>query len=271
MNDSSDAGGQPSQVGGQPSQVGTQADHFEVIPAIDLLDGQVVRLRGGDFDQRTTYGTDPVAFALQWVRAGAAWLHLVDLQAAVAGEPVQESALRRVIERCGVACEVAGGIRTHDTFARVLGWGAGRVVMGTALLRDPTLARVLVDEFGAGRIVAAIDVREGVAIGSGWVPGSSGLPFIEALASLRDAGVSTFEVTAIARDGGGQGPDLELLTQAAAVVGSMRVIASGGVATAKNVATLAAHGFGGAILGRALYDGTLGLRDAAEAAARAIQ
>jgi phosphoribosylformimino-5-aminoimidazole carboxamide ribotide isomerase len=241
---------------------------FTLIPAIDLLEGRVVRLREGDFDRRTFYDRSAEEYASRWAGERATRLHLVDLDGAVAGHPVQERVLRSVIDASPVPCGVAGGIRTAETVAQVLGWGADRVVMGTALLRDPGLAESLVDEFGADRIVAAIDVRDGVAVGSGWVSGASGTPFEEAMAALDGAGVTTFAVTSIARDGLEKGPDWELLDRAAAVVGAARVIASGGVTSVDDVAGLAGRGFGGAILGRALYEGTLSLSAAIAAAAK---
>jgi phosphoribosylformimino-5-aminoimidazole carboxamide ribotide isomerase len=237
-----------------------------LIPAIDLLEGRVVRLREGDFERRTFYELNAEEYARRWAGEGATLLHVVDLEGAVAGKPVQEAVLRRVLEASQVPCEVAGGIRSAETVERVLGWGAERVVMGTALLRDPKLARELVESFGAERIVAAIDVRDGIAVGSGWVPGAAGTPFEEALATLSATGVNTFAVTAIARDGLEQGPDVGLLERAATLVGASRVIASGGVTTTADIAGLANRGFGGAILGRALYEGTLSLADAFAAA-----
>jgi phosphoribosylformimino-5-aminoimidazole carboxamide ribotide isomerase len=242
------------------------APSFTVIPAIDLLEGRVVRLREGDFERRTFYDAGPEDYARRWAGEGATRLHLVDLEGAVAGRPVQESVVRRVIDASAVPCGVAGGIRSAETVARVLGWGADRVVMGTALLRDPSIAASLVAEYGPERIVAAIDVRDGIAVGSGWVQGASGSPFEDALAALAAAGIVTFAVTSIARDGLEQGPDVDLLDRAAAVIGAGRVIASGGVTTVADIATLAERGFGGAILGRALYEGTLSLSDAIAAA-----
>jgi phosphoribosylformimino-5-aminoimidazole carboxamide ribotide isomerase len=239
---------------------------FTLIPAIDLLEGRVVRLREGDFERRTFYQLTAEEYARRWAGKGATRLHLVDLEGAVAGRPVQESVLRRVIDASPVPCGVAGGIRSAETVERVLRWGADRVVMGTALLRDPSLAGALTAQFGAERLVAAIDVRDGIAVGSGWVQGAAGTPFEDALRTLLGAGITTFAVTSIARDGLEQGPDVELLRRAAAVVGAGRIIASGGVTTIADVSGLAASGFGGAILGRALYEGTLSLSDAIAAA-----
>jgi phosphoribosylformimino-5-aminoimidazole carboxamide ribotide isomerase len=257
-------GGTPRRIpapGESPERAG-----LTLIPAIDLLQGRVVRLREGDFGRRTFYPGSPAEYARRWGEEGPPRLHLVDLEGAVAGRPVQERLLRGVIDRSPVPCQVAGGIRYAETVAQVLSWGADRVVMGTALLKDPALAASLVAEFGADRIVSAIDVRDGIAVGSGWVPGAAGMPYAQALTALDAAGIKTFAVTSIARDGLEQGPDWDLLADAANVVGAARIIASGGVTTANDVARLAAGGLGGAILGRALYEGTLSLADALAAA-----
>jgi phosphoribosylformimino-5-aminoimidazole carboxamide ribotide isomerase len=242
---------------------------FELIPAIDLLDGKVVRLREGDFGQPTFYGSDAVAYANRWAEEGASRLHVVDLEAAVRGASVAEAIVREIIADASVPCEVAGGIRSAEAVERVLAWGAQRAVMGTALLGDAALTRHLVTTFGADRIIAAIDVRGGQALGSGWLPGTQGPPYERALSALREAGITTFEITAIARDGTQTGPDWALLERAAAIVGPERVIASGGVTTTADAARLAKDGYAGAILGRALYEGTLALRDAITASRRA--
>jgi phosphoribosylformimino-5-aminoimidazole carboxamide ribotide isomerase len=242
------------------------AQTFEVIPAIDLIGGRVVRLAEGDFARETVYGDDPVAIARRWAGEGATRLHIVDLDGARAGRPAQTALIARVVAAVEVPCQVAGGLRDAAAAALALRAGADRVVMGSALLRDPELARRLVDTHGSARIVSAIDVRDGMAVGSGWVAGAAGRPFGDILAELRYAGVELFAVTAIARDGLQEGPDLELLTAAAAAVGPRRIIASAGVSTVADIAELSTRGYAGAILGRALYEGTLELGDALAAA-----
>lgn len=240
---------------------------MELIPAIDLVGGQVVRLAQGDFARSTTYGDDPVRTAQRWAGEGATRLHIVDLDGAREGQSVQGRLIRTIVASVRIPCQVAGGLRDETAAAAALAAGADRIVLGSALLRDPGLARRLVETHGSERIVAAIDVRDGLAIGSGWVPGAEGRSVDEAVLALREAGIERFAVTAIARDGLREGPDLELLAGVAALVGADHVIASAGVSSVSDVAELARLGYAGAILGRALYEGTLSLEEALRAAA----
>jgi phosphoribosylformimino-5-aminoimidazole carboxamide ribonucleotide (ProFAR) isomerase len=150
--------------------------------------------------------------------------------------------------------EVAGGLRDEESAAAMLATGAARIVVGTAALRDPTFARRLVDRHGPDRVAAALDVRDGRAVGHGWLPGSPGIPVEDAVAVAAAAGVETFEVTAIDRDGALTGPDLELLGRVIAL-GRGAVIASAGIATTDDLRAVRALGCTGAIVGRALYEG----------------
>jgi phosphoribosylformimino-5-aminoimidazole carboxamide ribotide isomerase len=233
---------------------------FDLIPAIDLRGGRVVRLRRGDFAEETAYSPDPAAVGLEFAAAGASWIHIVDLDGARVGEPRQQEAIASILGACAgrLACEIAGGLRTDEAVAAALAAGATRVALGTAILRDPAFAARLVAHHGAARIVAAIDVRDGAAVGQAWTDGAVGVPIEQALAGLAAAGIRTFEVTAISRDGLLEGPDLALLRQAVAATGG-EVIASGGVSSLADLATVAALGCRGAIVGRALYEGHLDL------------
>lgn len=235
---------------------------MELIPAIDLLGGRVVRLAQGDYDRVTVYSDDPVAQARRWVDQGATRLHLVDLDGARIGRPVQADIVARIVEAAGVPCQVAGGLRDADAVATALATGADRAILGSALVRDPGLGRSLVDRHGADAIVAAIDVRDGAALGDGWVPGASGTPAMDLIATLGANGVRWFAVTAIARDGLLEGPDLDLLAQAQAAAPTSYVIASAGVSSLADIRALRACDYAGAILGRALYEGTIGLPEA---------
>ncbi len=241
---------------------------FELLPAIDLRGGKVVRLRQGDFAQATTYGDDPVTVARRFVDAGATWIHVVDLDGALAGEPVQlQLASEIVAETYGRArVEVGGGLRTPVAVAGALGTGAARVAVGTTALRDPGFAPALVARYGAHRIAVSIDVRDGMAVGEGWQDGAAGIPADDAIAALAAAGVRTFEVTAIARDGLMGGPDLDLLRRLVGA-GHGRIIASGGISSIADVIAVQAAGCAGAIVGRALYEGKLDLRELTRAVA----
>jgi phosphoribosylformimino-5-aminoimidazole carboxamide ribotide isomerase len=236
---------------------------FDLLPAIDLRGGLVVRLRQGDFGREVSYGSDPRGVATRFASEGASWLHVVDLDGALAGEPRQLSiAAGLVAEVHGTAqVELGGGLRTAAAVAGALSTGAARVAIGTAVLRDPEFAASVVARHGAGRIVASIDVRDGLALGEGWRPGAGGLPADEALAMLADAGITTFEVTAIERDGELEGPDLELLERLVRLERG-RVIASGGISSIQDLFAVRALGCSGAIVGRALYEGRIDLGEA---------
>lgn len=229
---------------------------FEVLPAVDLEGGRVVRLVQGDFARATVYGYDPLSVARSFAEAGAAWLHVVDLDGARQGEPRQLQLVAEIVAevRGRVRVEVSGGLRTAAAVAGALGAGASRVAVGTAALREPAFAAALVGRHGASRIVGSLDIRDGMALGEGWRPGSAGVPAAEALERLSAVGIDTFEVTAIDRDGLLGGPDVALLRSLAGL-GRGRIIASGGIASLQDVLAVQAAGCAGAIVGRALYEG----------------
>jgi phosphoribosylformimino-5-aminoimidazole carboxamide ribotide isomerase len=236
---------------------------MELIPAIDLLAGVVVRLAQGAYDRVTEYDRHPAKVARRWEAQGASRLHIVDLEAARAGDRSQADVVRAVIDAVGIPCQVAGGIRDVATAERLVAAGADRVVMGTALVREPELASAVLATVGPDHLVAAVDVRDGHAMGSGWTTDADRRPAVDLVTRLRDAGVELFAVTAIARDGLMTGPDLDLLEQAAHHAGGRdRIIASAGVSSLADIRALAAGGFAGAILGRALYEGRLDLGEA---------
>jgi phosphoribosylformimino-5-aminoimidazole carboxamide ribotide isomerase len=239
----------------------------ELIPAIDLLGGRVVRLAQGDFDRATVYGDDPVAVARHWAGEGATRLHIVDLDGARNGRPVQARLIAEILASVNVSCQVAGGLRTEADVRSALQAGADRVVLASALLGSPDLARTLVTEHGDEAIVAAIDVREGRAVGEGWSQAGPTVDGTEAVRALFAAGIRWFAVTAIERDGLLGGPDLPLLDAVAAAAPGAHIIASAGVGTIADIRALDARGFAGAILGRALYEHTIDLRAALEAVA----
>jgi phosphoribosylformimino-5-aminoimidazole carboxamide ribotide isomerase len=234
---------------------------FEILPALDLRGGKVVRLREGDFARETVYGEDPVATAGAFAAAGVAWLHIVDLDGA-RGESRQEPIVRAIVAAVGnVRCQVAGGLRSLEAVTDMLGAGAERVVVGTAALADPEFASRLVADHGPDRIVGALDVRNGLAVGEGWRAGASGRPALEALEALADAGLERFAVTAINRDGLMAGPDLALLG-IMIEAGRGSILASGGMASRADVRAVRDVGCSGAIIGRALYEGTIDLAEA---------
>ena len=233
---------------------------FQLLPAIDLRGGLVVRLSEGDFARETVYGADPEEVARRFAAAGARWIHIVDLDGAREGERRQTEVVTRIVAAAGpgVFCEVAGGLRDEEAVDAALSAGAARAVIGTAALRDPGFVERLVTRLGPERIAIALDVRNGMAVGQGWIPGRPGMPALEALTMLADRGARTFIVTAIERDGLLGGPDLDLLGRMIAL-GRGEVVASAGVASLEDIAAVRALGCAGAIVGRALYEGRVDL------------
>ncbi len=233
---------------------------FELMPAIDLRAGRVVRLTRGDFDRQTTYADDPVGTAEAFIAAGAMWIHVVDLDGAREPRERQAELVRDIVRRVGdrARCQVAGGLRDETAVGAMLDAGAARVVVGTAALADPAFAERLVHRHGRDRLVVALDVRAWEAVGEGWRDGAPGVAVEHALATLADAGVARFAVTAIERDGALLGPDLDLVRR---LVGLDRgaIMASAGIRSIDDVLATRAAGASGAIVGRALYEGRLDL------------
>ena len=243
---------------------------FTVFPAIDLRAGRAVRLRQGDFAREDVYSTDPAGVAIGFAAAGADWIHVVDLDGALHGERRQSetiAAIAEALRRSGSSTrlQVAGGLRTQESIEAVFAAGARRAVIGTAALADPGFAGVAIERHGSDRIAVALDVRDGIAVGQGWVPGASGMPVDDALECLTAVGVATFAVTAIERDGLLGGPDLALLERLVRGTDA-DVIASGGIASIEDIRAVRAIGCIGVIAGRALYDGTLDIGEVLAAA-----
>ena len=228
---------------------------MQVIPAIDVLDGKVVRLRQGSYRQVTEYGDDPVAVGREWMEQGAGLVHVIDLEGARSGRP--DSALWETLAGGGINFQVGGGIRDAASARTALAAGAKRVVMGSAAIWDPEELAAVGDP---DRVVAALDIAAGNARGSGWM--EAGRPWQEALAGVQVMGVSRVLVTAISRDGTMEGPDLGLLSAVQTEFPAMRLIASGGVGTLDDLRRLSAGGFEAVIVGRALYEGVFTLAQA---------
>lgn len=238
---------------------------MDIIPAVDVLDGAVVRLMRGDFNEVTVYSHDPVAAGLQWIESGAGLVHLVDLAGAKTGEP--DPSLWESFGEAGIPFEVGGGIREASHVEAALEAGAARVVMGSAAVWHPQVLAEAVARHGPERVVAAVDVRHGNATGSGWL--DEGVGIEEVVAQLRAGGVSWAMVTAITRDGTLAGPDLDLIARVRTAAPELNVIGSGGVGTVGHLIELQAAGAQAAIVGRALYDGTFTLPQALTALAAA--
>ena len=231
----------------------------ELFPAIDLRAGRCVRLIQGDYDRETVYGDDPVAQALAFQEAGADWVHVVDLDAARSGSPVNRSAVDAVAAALDVPVQTGGGVRSLADARTLFDAGVTRVVLGTAAIQDPDLVTAVSDY---GPVAVGLDVWGDEVAVNGWTEGS-GLLIADALVRYSTLGTSAFVITRIERDGTMEGPDLDVLTDALAVT-NVDVVASGGVGRPSDLDDLAAlsvdgRRIAGIIIGRALYEGTVDL------------
>jgi phosphoribosylformimino-5-aminoimidazole carboxamide ribotide isomerase len=234
-------------------------------PAIDLKDGQCVRLLRGDMAKATVFGEDPAAQARAFAAAGCAWLHLVDLNGAFAGAPVNGAAVEAILDAVGVPCQLGGGIRDMATIEGWLQRGIARVILGTVAVENPALVRQAAAAF-PGRIAVGIDARAGRVATRGWAEVTE-VDATDLARSFEDAGVAAIIYTDIERDGAMQGPNVAATAALGAAV-NIPVIASGGVSSLADLMALRdAGGIAGAISGRALYDGALDLRAALAALA----
>ena len=227
-----------------------------ILPAIDIKDGRCVRLYQGDYDQVTTYDDDPVRVALRWQEAGAQWLHVVDLDGAAEGRPVNSELIRRIRQETTFHIEVGGGLRTLDDIDMVLTLGVDRVILGTVALKNPALLKEALLRWGE-RIVVGLDARGGKIAIAGWRENSQ-VDAVTLAQELSTPGVQRFIYTDIARDGSLQGPNIEAL-QAMQHAISCAVIASGGVSSLADLRALATVGVEGAIVGKAIYTGDVDL------------
>jgi len=235
-----------------------------LFPAIDLKDGACVRLRQGDMEAATVFNTDPAAQARDFESKGFEWLHVVDLNGAFEGKPVNETAVEAIFAAVHVPIQLGGGIRDLDTIVTWLNKGIDRVILGTVALRDPALVREAARDF-PGCIAVGIDAREGKVAVEGWAQ-TSEVTALDMARRFEDAGVAAIIYTDIARDGVLEGLNLDATAELAKAV-AIPVIASGGLAGIEDVRKLLEPRYAmleGAITGRALYDGRL---DAAEALA----
>ncbi len=233
-------------------------------PAIDLKDGNAVRLLRGEMDKATVFNEDPAAQARAFVEAGCEWLHLVDLNGAFAGEPVNAAPVEAILKACDVPAQLGGGIRDMATIETWIDKGLARVILGTVAVENPDLVRNAAKAF-PGKVAVGIDARNGMVATKGWAE-ETDVQVTDLARSFEDAGVAAIIYTDINRDGAMQGPNIEA-TAALAQAVSIPVIASGGVSSLDDLIALRDCGveLNGAISGRALYDGAIDLAEAIRA------
>ena len=237
-----------------------------IFPAVDILDGSCVRLHQGRYDMVTEYASDPSEMALEWEDQGASWLHVVDLDGARDGRPTNLRAVAKIAKRSTVPIQYGGGVRTEVDLKALFDLGVSRVVMGTILITDQDFARAAIDKFG-DRLVAGIDARDGRAAIAGWREDTD-VKAVDLGVKLSTLGVSRIIYTDISVDGTSRGPNIDA-TKAMALETGIPVIASGGVASLKDIESLrpiCPLGVEGVIVGRALYEKSFGLAEAIEVA-----
>lgn len=232
---------------------------MEIFPAIDLREGQVVRLSQGDYDQMTVYSKDPVEVALGFRKAGAQNLHVVDLDGAKDGRLSNFETIQRIVTEAGLSVQVGGGIRDEDRIRRYLDLGVSRVILGTIATRDFNFVCRMAALYG-DKIAVGVDVRDGYVAVSGWkeITQLEGMDFCK---RLRDSGVSTVIYTDISKDGKMEGTNMDAYLELSEIKG-LNIIASGGISSLTEIRKLKEMGTYGAILGKALYEGLFRLEDA---------
>ncbi len=241
---------------------------MEIIPAIDIRGGRCVRLDQGDYNRETVFSDDPIEVARRWQAAGAKRIHVVDLDGARDGKPRNEEVVRKVIANVDIPVQVGGGQRNLSVIGRYVEAGADRVALGTVAVKDPTVLLQALGVFGE-KIFVGVDARDGMVATEGWRE-TSEVRALELLERLSEYGVRRIFYTDIASDGMQKGPNFpaiqEVVEHAAGFRFPMAVIASGGVSSAEHIQRLKLIGVEGAIIGKALYTGTLDIHEALAAA-----
>ncbi|GAB2941503.1 1-(5-phosphoribosyl)-5-[(5-phosphoribosylamino) methylideneamino]imidazole-4-carboxamide isomerase [Hymenobacter coalescens] len=233
---------------------------MEIIPAIDLIGGQCVRLTEGDFAQQTTYDSDPLAVAQRFEQHGLRRLHLVDLDGARAKRPVNLPVLERIARHTSLVIDFGGGLQHEDAVRQAFAAGASQITAGSIAVREPATVQAWLQEFGAERIIVGADFRDQHIAINAWAEQSE-RTLQELVAAYLAAGATTFVCTDVSKDGKLQGPALATYQQLRAALPQARLVASGGVTTVADVEALAEAGMHGAIIGKAIYEGTIRLSE----------
>ena len=233
---------------------------MQLYPAIDMKNGQCVRLRQGAFKDITIYSDAPEKVAAHWQEKGASFLHLVDLDGALAGYSVNEEVIRRIADTVSIPIEIGGGIRSGEAVERMLGLGVRRVIIGTKAVEHPEFLRDMVRTFGEEAIVAGVDAKDGMVAVEGWEKVSS-LTASDLCLTMKEYGVRHIVYTDISRDGMLSGPNVEATRKLTEETG-LDIIASGGVSCMEDLKCLHEAGIRGAIIGKALYETRIDLAEA---------
>jgi phosphoribosylformimino-5-aminoimidazole carboxamide ribotide isomerase len=237
-----------------------------ILPAIDLRGGQCVRLRQGDYSQETVFGSDAAAVARDWVSQGARALHIVDLDGAREGRPINVAQIQAIVRAADVPCQLGGGLRSREHIEQVLAWGINRVILGTRALKDAAWFESIVQAFPE-RIVLGLDARNGLVATHGWMEVDQ-TPALEVARRCATLPLAALVYTDISKDGMLEGANIEVMRELASVT-KTPLIASGGVTSLDDVRKLARLGVAGCIIGRALYEGCITLRTAIQVAQEA--
>ncbi len=236
---------------------------MQLYPAIDLKDGQCVRLKQGEFKEITVYSQKPEEVAALWQSQGATFLHLVDLDGALAGRSVNDKVIKKIADTVSIPIEIGGGIRSEEAIESMLSLGVARVIIGTKAARNPEFIRDMVKKFGQDRIVAGVDAKDGMVAVEGWEK-ISGITASELCNRMKEYGVRHIVYTDISRDGMLTGPNVEYTKKLTEETG-MDIIASGGMSSMEDLRQLYHAGVCGAIIGKALYEKRIDLKEAIEA------
>lgn len=233
---------------------------MQLYPAIDMKGGKCVRLTQGAFDQVKVYSDTPADMARGWVEKGASFLHLVDLDGALAGATVNEGAIRDILETVSVPVQIGGGIRTREAIQYMLDLGVSRVIIGTKAVENPEFIKDMVQYFGPEQIVVGVDARNGMAAIEGWEKVSD-TSALDLCMQMKEYGVRHIVYTDITRDGMLTGPNVPY-TKKLTVETGLNIIASGGVSSMEDLCTLFEEGIKGAIIGKALYEKRIDFEEA---------
>ncbi|HDZ86562.1 MAG TPA: 1-(5-phosphoribosyl)-5-[(5-phosphoribosylamino)methylideneamino]imidazole-4-carboxamide isomerase [Actinobacteria bacterium] len=232
-----------------------------VYPAIDIKEGKVVRLKKGDFDKVTEYFDEPVDAANKWIEQGAKYLHVVDLDGAREGRPVNNESIKSIVDQ-GVEVQLGGGLRSLESLEAAFKLGVKRAIMGTAFIKDRGMARIACKQFGTDRIVAGVDLKEGIVAVEGWQEGAK-IGYQTLLDQLSNLGIKNIIVTDVSKDGMQSGPNFSLFKNILSHY-DFNVVASGGVSTLDDIKKLTEMNLAGTIVGTAFYEESFSLKEALE-------